>query len=165
MRLESGQYRIAENLIRTKHVVAAGWLAWDAGSIPAASTIFYWCFLIVINRTGQGRFTISMKNDLSKSKSPKTRQPFDVIKEGSILIPIYAHTNIIPHRHPRRVLFSTRTCGKGSSRPELNTKAKSTPSSTTRARSACAGSFPIWRRHGTKRKRPPSNSPMVNRSP
>jgi len=40
VRLESGQYRIAENLVRNKHVVAAGWLTWDAGSIPAASTIF-----------------------------------------------------------------------------------------------------------------------------
>ena len=41
MRLESGQYRTAENLVRNKHVVAAGRLTWDAGSIPAASTIFF----------------------------------------------------------------------------------------------------------------------------
>lgn len=39
MRLEFGQYRTAENFIRNKHVVAAGRLTWDAGSIPAASTI------------------------------------------------------------------------------------------------------------------------------
>ena len=39
MRFESGRHRTAENFIRTKHVVAAGLFARDAGSIPAASTI------------------------------------------------------------------------------------------------------------------------------
>ena len=38
MRFESGRHRTAENFIRTKHVVAAGLFARDAGSIPAAST-------------------------------------------------------------------------------------------------------------------------------
>ena len=40
MRIAPGRHRIAENYLRAKHVVAAGWLTWDAGSIPAASTIF-----------------------------------------------------------------------------------------------------------------------------
>ena len=39
MRCESGRHRTAENFIRTKHVVAAGLFARDAGSIPAASTL------------------------------------------------------------------------------------------------------------------------------
>jgi hypothetical protein len=38
----SGRYRTAENSLLTKHVVAAGKFAKDAGSTPAASTIFYW---------------------------------------------------------------------------------------------------------------------------
>lgn len=40
MRLESKRHRIAENITWNKHVVAAGWLTWDVGSIPTASTIF-----------------------------------------------------------------------------------------------------------------------------
>ena len=35
----SGRYRPAENSLLTKHVVAAGTFAKDAGSTPAASTI------------------------------------------------------------------------------------------------------------------------------
>ena len=38
MRLVSERYRTAENSPLTKHVVAAGLLARDAGSTPAAST-------------------------------------------------------------------------------------------------------------------------------
>ena len=34
----SGRYRAAENSLLTKHVVAAGTFAKDAGSTPAAST-------------------------------------------------------------------------------------------------------------------------------
>src|SRR5437879_7417163 len=40
MRLASGCYRIADNSRLTKHVVAAGGSVRDAGSTPAASTIF-----------------------------------------------------------------------------------------------------------------------------
>ena len=36
----SGRYRPAEKILLTKHVVAAGTFAKDAGSTPAASTIF-----------------------------------------------------------------------------------------------------------------------------
>ena len=39
MRLASDRYRAAENSLLTKHVVAAGLFARDAGSTPAASTI------------------------------------------------------------------------------------------------------------------------------
>jgi hypothetical protein len=38
VRLEPKRHRIAEKITWDKHVVAAGWLTWDAGSIPAAST-------------------------------------------------------------------------------------------------------------------------------
>lgn len=55
-----------------------------------------------------------MKTDLSKSKSLKTSQPFDVIKAGSISIPIYVHTNIIPQRDPQTgaILYETLPDGK-----------------------------------------------------
>ena len=36
----SGRYRLDENIYLTKHVVAAGSFAKDAGSTPAASTIW-----------------------------------------------------------------------------------------------------------------------------
>jgi len=38
VRFESGRHRTAEKILRTKHVVAAGLFAGDAGSTPAAST-------------------------------------------------------------------------------------------------------------------------------
>jgi integrase len=55
-----------------------------------------------------------MKIDPSKPKSHKTSQPFEVVKVGSISIPIYAHTNIIPHRHPQTgaILYETLPDGK-----------------------------------------------------
>ena len=37
----SGRYRSEENSLLTKHVVATGTFAKDAGSTPAASTIFH----------------------------------------------------------------------------------------------------------------------------
>ncbi|MEY2427806.1 MAG: hypothetical protein QOJ40_691 [Verrucomicrobiota bacterium] len=37
----SGRYRTDENILLTKHVVAAGKFAKDAGSTPAASTISF----------------------------------------------------------------------------------------------------------------------------
>jgi hypothetical protein len=44
VRIASDRYRTAENSLLTKHVVAAGLFAKDAGSTPAASTTFYWAF-------------------------------------------------------------------------------------------------------------------------
>src|SRR5262245_58632115 len=41
----------------TKHVVAAGLFARDAGSIPAASTSLYWVIWIVLYKTGHRRDT------------------------------------------------------------------------------------------------------------
>ena len=35
----SGRYRADENILLTKHVVAAGRFVWDPGSTPGASTI------------------------------------------------------------------------------------------------------------------------------
>jgi len=49
VRLELKRHRIAEKITWDKHVVAAGWLTWDAGSIPAASTILnFFCVSTVI---------------------------------------------------------------------------------------------------------------------
>ena len=42
-RLGPGRYRVADNSHLAKHVVVAGSFATDAGSTPAASTIFYRC--------------------------------------------------------------------------------------------------------------------------
>lgn len=55
-----------------------------------------------------------MKTKLSKGKNRKTNQPFDVIKEGSISIPIYVHTNIVPKRDPQTgaILYQTLPDGK-----------------------------------------------------
>ena len=55
-----------------------------------------------------------MKTNLSKVKSRKASQPFEVVKAGSISIPIYAHTNIIPQRAPQTgaILYETLPDGK-----------------------------------------------------
>lgn len=53
MRLESGRHRTADNPLLTKHVVVAGSFARDAGSTPAASTTFHWCFTIYGKETGK----------------------------------------------------------------------------------------------------------------
>jgi hypothetical protein len=37
-----------------------------------------------------------MKTDVSTAKGSKSSKPFEVVKVGSISIPIYVHTNIIP---------------------------------------------------------------------
>ena len=59
-----------------------------------------------------------MKTDSSKSKSHKISQPFDVVKVGSISIPIYAHTNIIPQRDPQTgaILYDSLPDGKRKAR-------------------------------------------------
>lgn len=41
-----------------------------------------------------------MKTASFKPKNSKSREPFEVVKEGSCSVPIYAHTNIIPQRDP-----------------------------------------------------------------
>ena len=46
-----------------------------------------------------------MKTASTKAKSSKIAKPFDVVKVGSISIPIYSHTNIIPHRQPQTGAF------------------------------------------------------------
>ena len=53
MRIVSDRYRTAENSLLTKHVVAAGLFAKDAGSTPAASTIFYRRFVEVVDFWGR----------------------------------------------------------------------------------------------------------------
>jgi integrase len=59
-----------------------------------------------------------MKDDPSKAKSYKTSQPFDVVKVGSISIPIYVHTNIIPQREPQTgaILYDNLPDGKRKAR-------------------------------------------------
>jgi len=123
VRLESGQYRTAENFIRNKHVVAAGRLTWDAGSIPAASTTFYWCFYRLLDKTGQRRDNVFVKIDPEKAKKRKNTKPFEVVKQGSISIPIYAHTNVIPQRNPQTgtILYETQPSG-ATSKPKALVK-------------------------------------------
>lgn len=55
-----------------------------------------------------------MKTNLSEAKSRKSNKPLEVVKEGSISIPIYAHTNIIPQRDPQTgaILYETLSDGK-----------------------------------------------------
>ncbi len=55
-----------------------------------------------------------MKSDLSKSKSRKSSQPFEVVKVGNVSVPIYAHTNIIPQRDPQTgaILYADLPDGK-----------------------------------------------------
>jgi integrase len=42
-----------------------------------------------------------MSSDPSEAKKSKIRKPLEVVKQGSISVPIYAHTNIIPQRDPQ----------------------------------------------------------------
>jgi hypothetical protein len=51
----SGRNRPVENSLLTKHVVAAGNFAKDAGSTPAASTIFYRHLVELVDITGKQR--------------------------------------------------------------------------------------------------------------
>jgi integrase len=59
-----------------------------------------------------------MKTDPSKPKSAKTSQPFEVVKVGSISIPIYSNTNIIPQRDPEtgKILYDSLPDGKRQAR-------------------------------------------------
>src|SRR3989442_2136838 len=69
----SGRYRAAENFLLTKHVVAAGTLAKDAGSTPAASTIFFLRKVKKVVRTPDNVLT----------KSPM------VVKRGHTIVKVY----------------------------------------------------------------------------
>ena len=55
-----------------------------------------------------------MNTNPSETKNRKTNKPFEVIKAGSISIPIYASTNIIPKRHPQTgaILYESLPDGK-----------------------------------------------------
>ena len=55
-----------------------------------------------------------MKTDRSKPKSRKSSQPFELVKEGSVSVPIYAHTNIIPKRDAQTgaILYQSQPDGK-----------------------------------------------------
>jgi len=92
----SGRYRPVENSLLTKHVVAAGTFAKDAGSTPAASTSFYRYNLIVVDVTGLIRDNSRMKNNDCRPE----KGPVEVVKQGSISVPIYATTNRIYRLNP-----------------------------------------------------------------
>ncbi len=64
-----------------------------------------------------------MKTTPSKAKSAKTKEPFEIVKEGSISIPIYANANIIPHRHPQTgaILYESLPDGKLKARVKYQT--------------------------------------------
>src|SRR5205814_7867941 len=78
MRLASGCYRIADNSRLTKHVVAAGGSVRDAGSTPAASTIFYGSISFLIRRD-----KIGVKANRAGGKNEEKRRPLEVIKVGN----------------------------------------------------------------------------------
>jgi antirestriction protein ArdC len=83
VRIEPKRHRIAEKITWDKHVVAAGWFAWDAGSTPAASTIFYNGFVGVLDfwrQIGQ-RFLV-------KSKPIK-------VTRGNVTVKIYTVQNTV----------------------------------------------------------------------
>src|SRR5262245_27352297 len=67
----------------TKHVVAAGLFARDAGSIPAASTTFIGCFRLFFTR----RDNPPMKTKPARTKNRKNRKPLEVIKAGGVSVP------------------------------------------------------------------------------
>ena len=55
-----------------------------------------------------------MKSNLPATKKSKTRKPFETVKVGSISIPIYAHSNVIPQRDPTsgKIIYETTADGK-----------------------------------------------------
>jgi integrase len=59
-----------------------------------------------------------MKISPPPAKSRKTSKPFEVVKEGSFSIPIYAETNIIPQRDPQTgaILYDNLPNGKHQAR-------------------------------------------------
>src|SRR5581483_3611719 len=56
MRLAPERYHIAEKISPAKHVVAAGELGRDAGSTPAASTLFLFQECDCVRRTSRSNF-------------------------------------------------------------------------------------------------------------
>ena len=55
-----------------------------------------------------------MKMNPSEAKNRNTNRPLEIVKQGSISIPIYAHTNIIPQRDPQTgaILYESLPDGK-----------------------------------------------------
>jgi integrase len=63
----------------------------------------------------------------SDAKSSKTREPFDVVKVGSVSVPIYANTNIIPQRDPQTGAIIYETLPEGATaKPKALVKYQST---------------------------------------
>src|SRR6266550_4639387 len=91
-RLALDRYRVADNSHPTKHVVAAGRSVRDAGSTPAASSMFCSNFSFVLDKTGQRRDSPDMKRNSAEGKKEEKRQSFEVIKVGNVSVPIYRHT-------------------------------------------------------------------------
>ncbi len=67
-----------------------------------------------------------MKTVPSEAKSSKTSKPFEVVKEGSVSIPIYAHTNFNTLRDPQTgvIIYETLPVG-ATSKPKALVKYKS----------------------------------------
>ncbi|MGA2246701.1 MAG: hypothetical protein ABSH48_17045, partial [Verrucomicrobiota bacterium] len=63
----------------------------------------------------------------SAAKSQKTREPFDVVKVGSVSVPIYANINIIPQRDPQTGAIIYESLPEGAtSKPKALVKYQST---------------------------------------
>ena len=79
----SGRYRLVENSLLTKHVVAAGSFAKDAGSTPAASTIFCWVLRYLLTLTGK-------KAGASARRGSRIDDPAAYHAEGMLCLPAEA---------------------------------------------------------------------------
>ena len=68
-----------------------------------------------------------MNSAPSEAENHKTGKPFDVVKVGSISIPIYANTNIIPQRNPQTGAICYESLPSGSTaKPKALVKYQST---------------------------------------
>src|SRR5436309_11336614 len=82
----SGRYRTEENFLLTKHVVAAGTFAKDAGSTPAASTIKIRDPSHILDFSAQIPHTLCMK-------VPDPDEFPVSVKQGSCTVRIYRQIN------------------------------------------------------------------------
>ena len=65
-----------------------------------------------------------IKTTPSGFRPRKASKSLEVIKEGSIPVPIYVHTNIIPQREPQPARFFTKPCQLENSGRLSNTRAR-----------------------------------------
>ena len=52
----------------------------------------------MVCKTGQRRDRFGIKNLSAEAKNRKGGKPHEVVKVGSVSVPLYRHTNIVPRR-------------------------------------------------------------------